>query len=66
MSQKYIVEQNFMYGWDDAGWLVDDKPMRFDSVEDAQAEIENHVFECLVEFGDGHTMASDFRIVPVT
>jgi len=39
---KFFVEHLFLYGWDDAGWTSDDKPLRFNDAEAAQAEIEDH------------------------
>jgi hypothetical protein len=40
MAKKfYVVEHDFLYGWDDAGWLLEGKPWRFDTSEEALAEI---------------------------
>jgi hypothetical protein len=62
MNQKFKVEMLFDYGWDAAGWMVDDKPMGFDSVEEAQAEIDEHIKDCHEAFGPGES-AEDYRIV---
>jgi hypothetical protein len=42
---KYKVEMLFLYGWDDADWRVDGEPLRFDTIEAAQAEINEHVHD---------------------
>ena len=70
MSQKFKVEQLFISTWDDAGWTVDDKPQRFDSVEEAEAAIREFVrdTEEAVAQGNmssGHTV-DEFRVVPDT
>jgi hypothetical protein len=57
-TPKYRVEMLFAYGWDDAGWSHDDSPWRFDSVEEAQAEIDDF---CRT-FHFMHSQ-SDFRVV---
>jgi len=40
----YKVEMRFLYGWDDAGWEegdeTEERPMRFCTKADAQAELE--------------------------
>jgi hypothetical protein len=61
--RKFMVQQNFGYGWDDAGWTCDDTPMRFDSVEEAQAEIDEFIADCAaagMDYGQ-----KDYRIVEV-
>lgn len=57
---KYMVQMEFTYGWDDAGWESDGEPWRFDTIEEAQAEI-NDLCE---SFPDGSYHPEDFRIVP--
>lgn len=65
---KYKVERLFSYGWDDAGWSEDDKPMRFDSIQEARADIEEtcQMTEDAVSQGDMDTpwRSDEFRIVP--
>ena len=39
---KYKVLTSFSYGFDDV-WQLDDKPHRFNSIEEAEAEIEDHI-----------------------
>lgn len=64
----YKVEHNFAYGWDDAGWTEDDKPMRFNSRVEAQAEIDDHIRLTKEAAAEGDMQssedASDYRIVP--
>lgn len=57
-TTKYRVEMLFAYGWDDAGWSNDGSPWLFDTVEEAQAEIDDF---CLT-FHFMHS-PSDFRVV---
>lgn len=41
---RYKIEALYTYGWDDAGWTEETdavtKPMRFEAVNQAQAELE--------------------------
>ena len=60
---KYMVEHRYIYGWDDAGWSENDLPWRFDSVEAAQAEIDETV-QAANEAGMEYD-AGDYRVVPV-
>ena len=39
---KYKVLTSFSYGCDDV-WHSDDKPWRFSSIEEAEAEIKDHI-----------------------
>tara|TARA_B100000809_G_scaffold262776_1_gene314526 strand:- start:792 stop:998 length:207 start_codon:yes stop_codon:yes gene_type:complete len=39
----FKVIHQYIYGWDDAEWMEDDKPMRFDTREAAWAEIDEAV-----------------------
>jgi hypothetical protein len=46
-AKKYMVEHEFAYGWDDAGWTDslpngEVKPTRFNSIAMAGLEIEEH------------------------
>ena len=61
-KQQFMVEHNFSYGWDDAGWTDDDKPWRFDSTEEAQAAIDDLISETKAEGMDGYD-AADYRVV---
>lgn len=66
---KYLVQEKFSYGWDDAGWTEDDVPLRFDTVEDAVDEISDHLTTYLraVMAGDieGPPLRRcNFRVVP--
>jgi len=37
----YVVQHDFLYGWDNAGWSDDGKPLRFETREEAQKEIND-------------------------
>lgn len=67
---KYRVERYYSYGWDDAGFSEDDIPMTFDSVEAAQAAIDDSIEAQHTAVAQGcMTCAeapSDYRIVPIT
>ena len=39
---KYKVLTSFSYGFDDV-WQLDDKPHRFNSIKEAETEIEDHI-----------------------
>lgn len=54
----YIVETLFTYGWENC-WTEDDKPMTFDTREEAQAEIDD-----IIESGLDYNQ-NDFRIIEV-
>jgi hypothetical protein len=40
---KYIIEQEFIHGWDDAGWTRNDIPELFDTREEAQDAIDRMI-----------------------
>lgn len=48
----YVVEHDFLYGWDDAGWQEDGKPQRFPTREIAQRAIEEHCRELDFDVND--------------
>jgi hypothetical protein len=60
-----MVEWRVAGKWEDAGWTIDDKPMRFATEADAKAEIAD--FFKMLEKTEGMTPASwdDYRAVPV-
>ncbi len=70
---RYRVEIKYIYGWDDAGWTdetdEDSKPTRFESVQEAQAELDDHFAKvrAVVAFGDMdiEENPADYRIVAV-
>ena len=39
---KYKVLTSFSYGFDDV-WQLDDRPHRFNSIQEAETEIEDHI-----------------------
>lgn len=74
MSTKWKVEHCYSYGWDDAEWTEnagepDEKPMRFNSKKEAEAEIREHVkmLRYAVKSGnmEGPHFVKDFRAVKV-
>lgn len=64
----FLVECNFTYGWDDAGWTVNGEPQRFASEADAQAAIDELIKDTEEAVRLGHMEASydraDYRAVP--
>ena len=70
---KYKVECNFLGGWDDAGWQQTDPktgfeiPWRFDSIEEAEAEIDDFLIatDAAVARGDMTERydRDDYRVV---
>jgi hypothetical protein len=42
---RYKIETLYTYGWDDAGWTLDDKPWRFTSKHEAQKAIDELCLE---------------------
>lgn len=41
VKRYYVVEHDFLYGWDDAGWQIDGKPWLFATREEALNEIRS-------------------------
>lgn len=71
MSKKisnWKVEHQFSYGWDDAGWTVDDEPQRFPTKAEAEAEIREFIKDQHEAFKAGDMdekyRRSDYRAVP--
>ena len=58
---KFAVLTDTLCGWEDC-WTEGDKPWRFDSREEAQAEIDEHVETSREELEDPYD-PFDFRIV---
>lgn len=70
---KYKVQQLFAGGWDDAPWTVTNPDgvsvqMRFNSIVDAQMEIDDFIKDCQdsAELGelDYSYERNEFRVVP--
>ena len=59
-NTKYSVETRYSYGWDDAHWTSGDGRWLFDSVEEAQAEIDDF---CSVPEPDKPYTKKEFRVV---
>lgn len=61
----------YFYGWDDAGWTEEtdkeSKPLRFDSVQEAQAELEDLFADIKAAVASGdmdiEENPADYRIV---
>ena len=76
--KRYRVEHLLAFGggWDDAGWVESDedtddpRPLTFASVEEANAEIEDHCYMTREAWRRGDMddpdILSDFRVVEVT
>jgi hypothetical protein len=56
------VEHHFGYGWDDAGWKLNDEPMTFTSRAEADAEITDFLKDAKEAFGADDYCAEDFRV----
>lgn len=68
MKQKWKVEMQFSYGWDDADWGEDTDegrvPTRFDTKKEAEAEIRTFVREATADGLLGYYQ-KDYRAVRV-
>lgn len=70
----YKVEMKYIYGWDDAGWTDEadegSKPTRFNSVQEAQAELEDLFADVKAAVTSGdmdiEENPADYRIVAVS
>lgn len=59
----FMVQHDFLHGWDDAGWQEDGKPLRFATREDALSAIHEH---CLATAVNGMNYnVNDYRVVEV-
>lgn len=58
------VEHRFDYGWDDAGWTVNDKPQRFPAKTAAEREIREFIEDS--KDLDEPYKRKDFRAVRAT
>lgn len=65
--KKYLVQCWFSYGWDDAGWYLDEKPHRFNSITEAEDAIDEFIRDTTAEFHkgnlDSYYYRPDFRAV---
>ena len=70
---QYKVEMRYFYGWDDAGWTEEtdklSKPMRFESVNQAQVELDEFFSDVKAAVATGdmdiEENPADYRIVEV-
>jgi hypothetical protein len=70
-AMRFKVQVRYTYGWDDAGWTegvgVESEHLRFQSVNDAQAALEqffNQVKEAVAAGNtDTEEVREDYRIV---
>lgn len=65
---KYKIEMLLASGWADAEWTEDDKPRRFDSIEEGEAAIRElcrdvHDAVALGHMEDEYPL-DEFRVVP--
>ena len=73
LAMRYKIESIYTYGWDDAGWTEETdgvtKPMRFETVSHAQAELEEFFANVKAAATAGNMDAEEnrnhFRIVAV-
>jgi hypothetical protein len=65
----YKIQQDFCGHWEDAPWTEDEKPLRFATLELANAAIDEHIADCAaaVKAGDMETgyAREEFQAVPV-
>lgn len=70
---RYKVEMKYLGGWDDAGWTEEtdegSKPLRFESVRKAQAELDDLFADVKAAVASGdmdiEENPNDYRIVEV-
>lgn len=55
----FKIESRRLGGWEDAGWTVDDKPMRFKTIGEAQKEIDE---TCALHSQENK---NNYRVAPV-
>ena len=60
-KKKYKIQELMISGWEDPEWTVGDTPCVFDSVEQAQAEIDKFVKEIREAFEAGN-MADAYHV----
>ena len=71
---QYKIEALYTYGWDDAEWSEETggvtKPLRFQSVANAQKELDEFLADVRNAVAAGHTNAEEnpnqYRIAEVT
>jgi len=64
MINKYEVQTKFTYGWENV-WLDDkEKPIVFDTKEEAQSELKNNVDDWNRDSNTKHNIfTSDYRVI---
>jgi len=74
MREKYKIQRNYIYGWDD-GFFSDDTgevPTLFNSKKEAEDDIKEHIedIKCAIKTGymdkDSLEKIEDFRVVKVS
>lgn len=55
MASKYIVETEFLYGWENV-WTDGDtgEPTVYDTYEEAQAELEDFIADTFIDYKEGN------------
>jgi len=70
-TMRYKIQLRYIYGWDDAGWTEEingiEEPMRFETIEQAQAALEEFFAEITIAVAAGdmdmEENPDDYRIV---
>lgn len=66
---KYIVETEFLYGWENVWTDEHGNPTVYDTFEDAEAELRDFILDTVWDFEQGNLeepySIDDYRIVEV-
>jgi hypothetical protein len=54
MASKYIVETEFLYGWENVWTDEDGNPTVYSTKEEAQAELDDFIADTVVDFEHGN------------
>jgi hypothetical protein len=70
MASKYIVETEFLYGWENVWTDEDGNPTVYDTFEDAEAELVDFIADTVIDYNAGNLeepySIDNFRISEVT
>ena len=53
MASKYIVETEFLYGWENVWTDEDGNPTVYDTFEDAEAELVDFIADTVIDYNAG-------------
>jgi len=70
MASKYIVETEFLYGWENVWTDEDGNPTVYNTFEDAEAELVDFIADTVIDYNAGNLeepySIDNFRISEVT